>query len=69
MESADSYKPVDKEALRTFKHDVKNQLSNINLALDQLRYELTEANDDSQFYMDTIATSCARINEMLKTIG
>ncbi|MBS7565433.1 hypothetical protein KHS38_13560 [Mucilaginibacter sp. Bleaf8] len=54
------------QALRRLKHDVKNQLSNIHLAVEQLRYELPDPSSDTIFYMDTIATSCAKINDLLK---
>ena len=69
MELSDDYKPIDEEAMRTLKHDVKNQLSNINLAVEQLRYELENPTTDCIFYMDTIASSCAAINNMIKNIG
>ncbi|QJD96627.1 hypothetical protein HH214_12415 [Mucilaginibacter robiniae] len=67
-------KPADadnnaEQALRTLKHDIKNQLSNIHLALEQLRYELPDATTDSIFYMDTIAISCSRINNLIKNVG
>lgn len=55
--------------LRTLKHDVKNQLSNINLAIEQLRYELENPTADCIFYMDTIAASCTAINNMMKDVG
>ena len=51
--------------LRMLKHDIKNQLSNIILAIDQLRYELPEPSADCIFYMDTIAASCNNINTLL----
>lgn len=54
------------EALRTLKHDIRNQLSNINLALEQMRYELPEESGDCPFYLDLIKGSCASINELLK---
>jgi nitrogen fixation/metabolism regulation signal transduction histidine kinase len=69
MELSDDYKPLDKEAMHTLKHDVKNQLSNINLAVEQLRYELENPTADFIFYMDTIAASCNAINNMIKNIG
>jgi nitrogen fixation/metabolism regulation signal transduction histidine kinase len=59
-------KPAAEQALLMLKHDVKNQLSNINLALGQLKYELENPTDDCVFYMDTIATSCAKINSMIE---
>jgi hypothetical protein len=52
--------------LRVLKHDIRNQLSNIQLALEQLRYEVPDAPADCIFYMDTIAMSCAKINSLIK---
>ena len=69
MELPDDYKPIDEQAIRMLKHDVKNQLSNINLAVEQLRYELENPTTDCIFYMDTIASSCVAINNMIKNIG
>jgi len=69
MNLPEDYKPVDEQALRTLKHDVKNQLSNINLAIEQLRYELDNPTEDCIFYMDTIAASCTAINNMMKDVG
>jgi len=68
METPEDYKPTDAQALRTLKHDVKNQLSNINLAVEQLRYEVENPTTDCIFYMDTIAASCTAINNMMKDI-
>jgi nitrogen fixation/metabolism regulation signal transduction histidine kinase len=54
------------ESLRKLKHDIKNQLSNIYLALEQLRYELPDdVSEDCTFYMDTILTSSTQINNLL----
>jgi nitrogen fixation/metabolism regulation signal transduction histidine kinase len=61
-------KTANAEDLRMMKHDVKNQLSNIHLAIEQLRYELENPTEDCVFYMDTIATSCAKINSLIKDI-
>lgn len=54
------------ETLRKLKHDIKNQLSNIHLALEQLRYEMPDPNADTLFYMDTISVSAHQINTLLK---
>jgi hypothetical protein len=59
----DSDEPAE---LRVLKHDIRNQLSNIQLALEQLRYEVPGAPADCIFYMDAIAISCAKINALLK---
>jgi hypothetical protein len=61
-------KPANGEDLRMRKHDVKNQLSNIHLAIEQLRYEVENPTEDCIFYMDTIATSCAKIDSLIKDI-
>jgi nitrogen-specific signal transduction histidine kinase len=53
------------EALRKLRHDIKNQLSNIHLALEQLRYEIPNPSSDCLFYMDTIEISSTRINKLL----
>jgi len=58
----------ESESLRTLKHDIKNQLSNIVLALSQLEYELPDPNTDKQFYLDTINDSCKKINKLLDEI-
>ena len=56
----------DGDKLHTLRHDIKNQLSNINLALEQLRYEIPNPTSDAVFCMDTIAMSSAQINSLLK---
>lgn len=55
----------DAETLRKLRHDIKNQLSNIHLALEQLRYEIPDPSSDCLFYMDTIEISSTRINKLL----
>ncbi len=55
--------------LHLIKHDVKNQLSNIHLAIEQLRYEVENPSADCVFYMDTIAMSCTKINSIIQNIG
>lgn len=54
------------ENVRRLRHDIRNQLSNINLAVEQLKYEIPDdAGSDSEFYINTIAISCAKINMLL----
>jgi nitrogen fixation/metabolism regulation signal transduction histidine kinase len=51
---------------RRLRHDIRNQLSNINLAVEQLKYEIPDdAGSDSEFLITTIAMSCAKINVLL----
>ncbi len=61
-----SDKKVDEETLRMLRHDIKNQLSNIHMALETLRYETPNPSEDFTFCMETIFTSAAKINELLK---
>lgn len=61
---------AEHEQMREFKHEVKNQLSNMYLAIDQLRYELdkVQANSFAIFCVDTIANSCSAINKQLEKV-
>ena len=65
MDASDSSNGLNEDDLLKLKHDVKNQLSNINLALEQLRYEITDQTADLIFYFDTIENSANHINELL----
>jgi hypothetical protein len=59
---------VVNQPLLALKHDVKNQLSNILLAIEQLRYEIPEPTPDCIFYLDAISLSSARIDTLLKEV-
>lgn len=55
------------DKLKELRHDIRNQLSNIQLAAEQLRYEIPQnASDDYQLYINLIAESCNKINDFLK---
>ena len=56
------------QSVRALKHDVKNQLSNILLAVEQLRYEIPEPTVDCIFYLDSISISSAMIDGLLKEV-
>jgi hypothetical protein len=62
---ADEHEKID-PAIGSLKHDIRNQLSNIALCAEQLRFELPEPGEDITFYIDTIAVGCKKINELLK---
>jgi len=68
MGEAANHKSAGEQDLHMMKHDVKNQLSNIHLAVEQLRYEVENPTEDCVFYMDTIAASCAKIDSLIKDI-
>ncbi|MCC8408357.1 hypothetical protein LJ707_05410 [Mucilaginibacter sp. UR6-1] len=55
----------EKIDIHLLRHDVNNQLSNINLCLEQLKYEVTDQTEDYRFYLEAIAISCKKIQEIL----
>lgn len=59
---------VDLKAIRLIKHDIKNQLSNIHLALDTIKHEVNNPNEDVKFCIETIAASAAKIDALTKQI-
>jgi nitrogen-specific signal transduction histidine kinase len=55
------------DRLKEIRHDIRNQLSNIQLAAEQLRYEIPDtASEDYTLYINLIAESCGKINDFLK---
>ncbi|WP_214073696.1 histidine kinase dimerization/phospho-acceptor domain-containing protein [Mucilaginibacter sp. dw_454] len=56
---------MDEEAMAKLSHDIKNQLSNIHLALDTLKHEVPEPTEDFLFCLESILTSATKINELL----
>jgi len=68
QDSFESGNPAE-DKIRRLRHDIRNQLSNINLAVEQLKYEIPDdAGSDSEFYINTIAISCSKINVMLNDL-
>lgn len=61
--------PPDAEhrLLRELKHDINNQLSNILLALEQLRDEVPEGSEDCSFYFESIVTSASKISSLMES--
>jgi len=59
----------DKEAdtLRTIRHDINNQLSNINMLLEQLKYEMQNAPSGQLEYLEMIKLGIAKIDAVLKS--
>lgn len=58
----------DAAALNMLKHDIKNQLSNIHLALEGLRYEVDDIGGDMGLYMDSVLKSAQKIDQLLELI-
>ena len=54
-------------AVSLLKHDIRNQLSNIALCVEQLKFELPNQTEDIAFYIETIAAGCKKINDLLKS--
>jgi hypothetical protein len=50
------------------KHDIKNQLSNITLALEQLQFETNSKDPDVAYYFATIFSSCKKITSLLDNL-
>lgn len=50
---------------RTIAHEVRNPLTNINLAVDQLRSEMDEKVDDHAVMMEMISRNSERINQLI----
>ena len=69
VHKATDSKGIDAETIRALRHDIKNQLSNIHMAVEQLRYEIPDPSEDCKFYMDSIIMSSETINNLLTGIG
>jgi signal transduction histidine kinase len=50
---------------RTIAHEIRNPLTNINLAVDQLKAEGTDAPEDPVIMLDMITRNSARINQLI----
>ena len=66
MEEPLKDKPTRADELTVLRHDIRNQLSNIQLVIEELRYEIVDPSPDVMVYLDMIATSCTNINVLLK---
>lgn len=65
MDLQEQEKDGEDDRLRKLKHDIRNQLSNVHLALEQLKYELPDINDEGLFFIEMIDTSAKKINDLL----
>lgn len=62
-------KAPGRDELSMLRHDIRNQLSSIQLALEELRYEFPDPSADIKFCIDTISISCDNIMKLLKPNG
>lgn len=54
--------------IRTIAHDIRNPLTNITLASEQLRNDIGPGNEDAQLYTDIINRNSARINQLISSL-
>jgi nitrogen-specific signal transduction histidine kinase len=57
--------PLSSKAFDMLKHDIRNQLSNIQLALEGLKYEVNDQDKDLGLYFDSMAQSAKEIDKLL----
>ncbi|MBK0380223.1 hypothetical protein [Mucilaginibacter segetis] len=69
MEGINNNAPLSFEELLKLKHDIKNQLSNIQLALEGLSFDITENPDECDLYLDSMAKSAEKIDKLLNIIS
>ena len=67
MEEPQRDRSAGPDELTVLRHDIRNQLSNIQLVIEELRYEIVEPSADVIVYLDMIASSCTNINILLKS--
>ena len=65
MAGDDANKPVSGQDFDMLKHDIRNQLSNIQLALEGLKYEVDDEGKDLSLYFDSMAQSAKKIDKLL----
>ncbi len=53
---------------RTIAHEIRNPLTNINLAAEQLKTELAEENEEASFLFDMISRNSHRINQLISDL-
>lgn len=53
---------------RTIAHEVRNPLTNINLAADQLKAEYITADENSEYLFDIITRNSKRINQLISDL-
>jgi signal transduction histidine kinase len=65
MAGDEATNPVNSKAFDALKHDIRNQLSNIQLALEGLKYEVDNKKGDLDLYFDSMAQSARKIDKLL----
>ncbi|MBD1385099.1 hypothetical protein IDJ75_07400 [Mucilaginibacter rigui] len=65
MAHHDATNPANSKVFDLLKHDIRNQLSNIQLALEGLKYEVDDPKGDLNLYFDSLSQSAKKIDELL----
>lgn len=66
MESGDIKNTLSDAAFSTLRHDIKNQLSNIQLAIAGIKFECqADTSDDLALYISSLEASSKAIDRML----
>jgi nitrogen-specific signal transduction histidine kinase len=65
MAGDDTTQPLNTKNFDMLKHDIRNQLSNIHLALAGLKYDVTDPDSDLSLYFDSITQSAKKIDKLL----
>jgi len=68
MSVNEEHKLISSEVILLLKHDIKNQLSNIHLALEGLKFEGKDGDTDCKLYMDSLEQSAKKIDVLLNSI-
>ncbi|HEY1023521.1 MAG TPA: ATP-binding protein [Sphingobacteriaceae bacterium] len=55
---------VSERIAKSLANEIRNPLSNVNLAIDELVAELKDRNDGTRLYLDIIKKNCERINHL-----
>jgi signal transduction histidine kinase len=66
MAGHDENNPISSKDPDMLKHDIRNQLSNIQLALEGLKYEVDNQNGELDLYFDSMAQSAKKIDKLLE---
>jgi nitrogen-specific signal transduction histidine kinase len=68
MAGDDATNPLNSKAFEMLKHDIRNQLSNIHLALEGLKYEVDDQKGDLDLYFDSMSQSAKKIDKLLDVL-
>lgn len=68
MSNIKSNNPSSIDSLPVWKHHCRNQLSNINLAVEQIKSEKDNADDIRLLCLDIINQSCKKLETLIEEL-